>query len=86
MNAPVPHEPAVRTTCPYCGVGCGLIAKPDGRGGAAIVGDPTHPANFGRTCSKGWMPPMLRRLLVGARHAVDHRLGKGPSDELHRQG
>ena len=53
MNALVPHEPAVRTTCPYCGVGCGLIAQPDGRGGAAIVGDPTHPANFGRTCSKG---------------------------------
>jgi assimilatory nitrate reductase catalytic subunit len=53
MNAPVPHEPAVRTTCPYCGVGCGLIAQPDGRGGAAIEGDPTHPANFGRTCSKG---------------------------------
>src|SRR5215475_12132196 len=45
--------PAVRTTCPYCGVGCGLIAKPDGRGGAAVEGDPAHPANFGRTCSKG---------------------------------
>ena len=44
---------AVRTTCPYCGVGCGLIAQPDGRGGAAIAGDPTHPANQGRTCSKG---------------------------------
>ena len=53
MNARVQIEPAVRTTCPYCGVGCGLIAQPDGRGGAAIVGDPTHPANFGRTCSKG---------------------------------
>lgn len=53
MNAPLPHPPAVRTTCPYCGVGCGLIAQPDGRGGAAIVGDPTHPANQGRTCSKG---------------------------------
>jgi assimilatory nitrate reductase catalytic subunit len=53
MNAPLPHPPAVRTTCPYCGVGCGLIAQPDGRGGAAIAGDPTHPANQGRTCSKG---------------------------------
>ena len=53
MNAPLPHPPAVRTTCPYCGVGCGLIAQPDGRGGAAIAGDPTHPANEGRTCSKG---------------------------------
>src|SRR5256885_1513526 len=48
-----PLSPAVRTTCPYCGVGCGLIAQPDGRGGAAMAGDPTHPANFGRTCSKG---------------------------------
>ncbi|HEX2511859.1 MAG TPA: molybdopterin-dependent oxidoreductase, partial [Xanthobacteraceae bacterium] len=53
MNAPAQHPPAVRTTCPYCGVGCGVLAKPDGHGGAAIVGDPEHPANFGRLCSKG---------------------------------
>ena len=44
---------AVRTTCPYCGVGCGLVARPDGRGGADISGDQTHPANHGRLCSKG---------------------------------
>ena len=43
----------VRTTCPYCGVGCGVLATPDGAGGAAISGDPDHPANFGRLCSKG---------------------------------
>jgi assimilatory nitrate reductase catalytic subunit len=43
----------IRTTCPYCGVGCGLRATPDGAGGAAIAGDPAHPANFGRLCSKG---------------------------------
>ena len=53
MNAPLPHSPAVRTTCPYCGVGCGVLAAPDGMGGAAIAGDPEHPANFGRLCSKG---------------------------------
>jgi assimilatory nitrate reductase catalytic subunit len=53
MNAPAQHPPAVRTTCPYCGVGCGVLAKPDGRGGAAIIGDSEHPANFGRLCSKG---------------------------------
>jgi assimilatory nitrate reductase catalytic subunit len=41
------------TTCPYCGVGCGVLATPDGSGGAAIAGDPDHPANFGRLCSKG---------------------------------
>jgi assimilatory nitrate reductase catalytic subunit len=44
---------ATRTTCPYCGVGCGVLAKPDGSGGAVISGDPAHPANFGRLCSKG---------------------------------
>ena len=44
---------ATRTTCPYCGVGCGVLATPDGSGGAAISGDPSHPANFGRLCSKG---------------------------------
>jgi assimilatory nitrate reductase catalytic subunit len=44
---------AVRTTCPYCGVGCGLLAIADGKGGAIIKGDPQHPANGGRLCSKG---------------------------------
>ncbi len=47
-----PFKP-VCTTCPYCGVGCGVLATPDGRGGAGIKGDPDHPANFGRLCSKG---------------------------------
>jgi assimilatory nitrate reductase catalytic subunit len=49
----VPALRATRTTCPYCGVGCGVLATPDGGGGAAIAGDPEHPANFGRLCSKG---------------------------------
>jgi assimilatory nitrate reductase catalytic subunit len=44
---------AVRTTCPYCGVGCGVRATPDGSGGAHITGDVAHPANAGRLCSKG---------------------------------
>ena len=48
-----PNLRATRTTCPYCGVGCGVLATPDGAGGAAIAGDPEHPANFGRLCSKG---------------------------------
>src|ERR1700742_631797 len=49
-------DPALRTTsttCPYCGVGCGVLATPDGNGAAAISGDPSHPANLGRLCSKG---------------------------------
>ena len=28
----------IRTTCPYCGVGCGLEVRPDGRGGAGRRG------------------------------------------------
>jgi assimilatory nitrate reductase catalytic subunit len=43
----------VRTACPYCGVGCGVLASPDGHGGATIKGDDDHPANYGRLCSKG---------------------------------
>ncbi len=39
----------VRTTCPYCGVGCGILVTPNG----TIKGDPAHPANQGRLCSKG---------------------------------
>lgn len=43
----------VKTTCPYCGVGCGVIAQLDDEGGVSITGDSKHPANFGRLCSKG---------------------------------
>src|SRR5437016_6147763 len=53
MSAIDPDLRAISTTCAYCGVGCGILATPDGRGGAAISGDPEHPANFGRLCSKG---------------------------------
>jgi len=42
-----------RTTCPYCGVGCGIEVTVAADGGARVVGDSQHPANFGRLCSKG---------------------------------
>src|SRR3569833_353752 len=44
---------AVRTTCPYCGVGCGVLATPGADYDVVIQGDDQHPANFGRLCSKG---------------------------------
>ena len=53
MTEKISAPRATRTTCPYCGVGCGVLATPDGKGGAAIAGDGEHPANFGRLCSKG---------------------------------
>ena len=64
----------VRTTCPYCGVGCGVIATPDGQGGATIAGDPNHPANFGKLCSKG--SALGETLALGARvlHPLERQL------------
>jgi assimilatory nitrate reductase catalytic subunit len=44
---------AVGTTCPYCGVGCGVMATPGGARNLSVQGDPRHPANLGRLCSKG---------------------------------
>jgi assimilatory nitrate reductase catalytic subunit len=43
----------VATTCPYCGVGCGITATAAGARQIEVSGDPSHPANFGRLCSKG---------------------------------
>ncbi|HUG72783.1 MAG TPA: nitrate reductase, partial [Steroidobacteraceae bacterium] len=42
-----------RTTCPYCGVGCGVLAERSAEGVVSVRGDPDHPANRGRLCSKG---------------------------------
>ncbi|MEM6467544.1 MAG: molybdopterin-dependent oxidoreductase, partial [Pseudomonadota bacterium] len=42
-----------RSTCAYCGVGCGVVLTADGHGGVLVKGDAEHPANFGKLCSKG---------------------------------
>jgi len=42
-----------RSTCPYCGVGCGVIIESDATQITGVRGDPDHPANFGRLCTKG---------------------------------
>ena len=42
----------IRTTCPYCGVGCGVLATRTATG-MKVHGDPEHQANTGRLCSKG---------------------------------
>jgi assimilatory nitrate reductase catalytic subunit len=43
----------IRTTCPYCGVGCGVLASVNETEVLSVKGDPEHPANFGKLCSKG---------------------------------
>jgi assimilatory nitrate reductase catalytic subunit len=42
-----------RSTCPYCGVGCGVIIRSEGDQITGVRGDPDHPANFGQLCTKG---------------------------------
>ncbi|MEQ1653457.1 MAG: molybdopterin-dependent oxidoreductase [Hyphomicrobium sp.] len=78
----------VRTTCPYCGVGCGVVAENDGKGGASIAGDAQHPANFGRLCSKGsalgetlghetrLMHPEIKGIRTSWDEALDHVAGE----------
>ncbi len=48
-----PASGGTRTTCPYCGVGCGVVMTPAGDGSAKVAGDREHPANFGKLCVKG---------------------------------
>ena len=67
MTAPLsPAAAPVRSTCPYCGVGCGVLLTPDGAGGLSVRGDPDHPANAGRLCGKG--------MALGETVALDGRL------------
>ncbi len=44
----------VRSVCPYCGVGCGIVMQVENGRVAKVTGDKNHPANFGRLCSKGF--------------------------------
>jgi len=56
-----------RSTCPYCGVGCGVIIESAGTQIVGVRGDPDHPANFGRLCSKG---STLHLTAAAATHAT----------------
>lgn len=47
------HIKRVKTTCPYCGVGCGVVADVVDDRIIAVSGDESHPANRGRLCVKG---------------------------------
>ncbi|WP_010521753.1 nitrate reductase [Aquimarina agarivorans] len=42
-----------KTTCSYCGVGCGIVASKDANGAITVEGDKDHPVNKGMLCSKG---------------------------------
>lgn len=47
------NEGSYKTTCCYCGVGCGIVVKKDKLGRVSVEGDKDHPVNKGMLCSKG---------------------------------
>ncbi len=88
---------AVRTTCPYCGVGCGVLASRKADGLVVVRGDPDHPANYGRLCSKGTalgettgledrlLTPMVDGVATGWEAALD-RVAHGFAAAIDRHG
>ncbi len=47
------QQQKTQSTCPYCGVGCGVEISELAEGQFSVQGDTSHPANFGRLCTKG---------------------------------
>jgi assimilatory nitrate reductase catalytic subunit len=89
--------PAVKTTCPYCGVGCGVAARAGEGRSLQVEGDRDHPANRGRLCSKGLalgatvglegrlLSPMIGDKAVGWSEATAH-VAKRFKDTIARHG
>ncbi len=50
---PIASKASTKSTCCYCGVGCGVIIHTENDQIVSVEGDPDHPANFGRLCTKG---------------------------------
>ncbi|WP_317932605.1 molybdopterin-dependent oxidoreductase [Halioxenophilus sp. WMMB6] len=72
----------IKTTCAYCGVGCGIEAKVETSMHSAdlivqVKGDQTHPANFGRLCSKGLA---LGETVVNQGRLLQPFIGSEPSN------
>ncbi|MBT1260175.1 molybdopterin-dependent oxidoreductase [Pseudomonas sp. VS40] len=44
---------SIRSVCPYCGVGCGIVMQVEHNKVVKVIGDKAHPTNFGRLCTKG---------------------------------
>ena len=50
-----------RSICPYCGTGCGVLARAKNGVVEEVRGDPDHPVNEGKLCAKGaLLAPIVR--------------------------
>ena len=70
-----PAASSVRTVCPYCGVGCGMVLQVEDGKVRKVIGDKQHPANFGRLCTKGLTcaEPLTAPDRLGAAFIRPHR-------------
>ena len=50
---------SIRSVCPYCGVGCGIVMQVENNKVVKVIGDKAHPTNFGRLCSSS-VPDVTR--------------------------
>jgi assimilatory nitrate reductase catalytic subunit len=77
----MPEKPQItRSTCPYCGVGCGVLIESAGQQITGVQGDPEHPANRGMLCSKG----QSLHLTAASHVSLQNRLLQ-PQARSHRQ-
>jgi len=70
-----------KTTCCYCGVGCGVSVSVSSGMILSVKGDPDHPANFGRLCTKG----AALHLSTDIRHRLLHPQLRGARGERRRR-
>lgn len=99
MHQPANHSETtkIKTTCPYCGVGCGVIAEVRDDKLIAVSGDTEHPANLGRLCVKGsslhetthlegrLLKPMVDGRTTSWSNAID-RVALGFSEIIEKHG
>ncbi|MBI1173710.1 MAG: molybdopterin-dependent oxidoreductase [Sideroxydans sp.] len=70
-----------RSTCCYCGVGCGVIIESNGARITGVRGDPEHPANQGRLCSKGTTLHLTARNELRTMHPELRRTRQAPRQQ-----
>lgn len=71
-----------RSTCCYCGVGCGVIIEQLPGQAVSVRGDPEHPANFGRLCTKGASLPLSLQTSSRLLTLTRRQRGSGEQSEL----
>jgi assimilatory nitrate reductase catalytic subunit len=79
--SPTRTRQITKATCPYCGTGCGVLIETQGPRIVQVQGDPDHPANFGRLCTKGSTLHLTARDTVTQQTRLLH-----PQKRLHRGG